>query len=275
MFDVLFHRWLRIPYTLHVQVHRKNKIASETVLFIHGIGNSALAWTDVIDRLPDTVNVIAIDLMGFGESPCPDWAIYDAKTQARSVIATLLRYRVRTKLTIVGHSLGSLVAVEVAKSYPLLVKNLILCSPPFYKVGGTEASRISRDKLLNDLYGLIHRHPEQFVAIAGLAMKLGMLNKAFNVTENNVASYMAALEACIINQTALDDAKTVKKPMTIIHGSLDPVVILGNIKSLIRANKSAHLVSVIAGHEVKGRYVSTVVREVLKAIDSVEYKAKE
>ncbi|MNR34937.1 hypothetical protein D3C85_1527470 [compost metagenome] len=75
---------------------------------------------------------------------------------------------------------------------------------------------------------------------------------------------MAALEACIINQTALDDAKQVNKPMTIIYGSLDPVVILANIKSLIRANPKAHLVSIIAGHEVKGRYVQAVVREIVK-----------
>lgn len=266
MLDTLLHRWLRIPYTLHVQVLRRSKGSKQTILFIHGIGNSALAWADVIERLPDNVNVIAIDLMGFGKSPCPDWAVYDAKTQARSVIATLLRYRVRSKLTIVGHSLGALVAVEVAKNYPSLVNNLVLCSPPFYKISNKATLRVSRDKLLNDLYVLIRRYPEQFVAIAGLAMKLGIVNKAFNVTSENVATYMAALEACIINQTALDDAKKVNRPMTIIYGSLDPVVILANIKNLVRSNSQAHLVSIIAGHEVKGRYVSAVVREVIGAV---------
>ncbi|MNH08536.1 Lipase 3 precursor [compost metagenome] len=267
MLDTLLHRWLRIPYTLHVEVRKKSKASKRTILFIHGIGNSALAWTDVIERLPDNVNVIAIDLMGFGKSPCPDWAVYDAKTQARAVIATLLRYRMRSKLTIVGHSLGALVAVEVAKSYPKLVRNLVLCSPPFYKVNKTGALRISRDKLLSDLYELIQRYPGQFVAIAGLAMKLGIVNKAFNVTSDNVTTYMAALEACIINQTALDDAKRVNAPMTIMHGSLDPVVVLTNIKNLVRSNPQAHLVSIIAGHEVMGRYVPAVVREIVKSSD--------
>lgn len=265
MLDTLLHRWLRIPYTLHVEVRKKSKASKQTILFIHGIGNSALAWTDVIERLPDNVNVIAIDLMGFGKSPCPDWAVYDAKTQARAVIATLLRYRVRSKLTIVGHSLGALVAVEVAKNYPALVSDLVLCSPPFYKVSSKPTLRVSRDKLLNDLYDLIRRYPEQFVSIAGLAMKLGIVNKAFNVTSDNVTTYMAALEACIINQTALDDAKRVNKPMTIIHGSLDPVVVLGNIKSLVQSNPQAHLVSIIAGHEVMGRYVPVVVKEIVKS----------
>lgn len=266
MLDTLLHRWLRIPYTLHVEVLKRSRNSKQTILFIHGIGNSALAWADVIGRLPDGVSVIAIDLMGFGKSPCPSWAVYDAKTQARSVIATLLRYRVRSKLTIVGHSLGALVAVEVAKSYPTLVKNLVLCSPPFYKISEKAILRVSRDKLLGDLYELIRRYPDQFVAIAGLAAKLGVVNKAFSVTSDNVTTYMAALEACIINQTALDDAKKVNKPMTIIHGSLDPVVILANIKSLVRSNPQAHLVSVMAGHEVMGRYVPIVVREIERNI---------
>ena len=65
-------------------------------------------------------------MLGFGQSPRPQWAVYDAKTQARSVIATLLKLRFSTPLTIVGHSLGALVAIEMALRYPLLVKKLFL-----------------------------------------------------------------------------------------------------------------------------------------------------
>jgi hypothetical protein len=55
--------------------------------------------------------------------------------------------------------------------------------------------------------------------------------------------------------------------MTIMHGSLDPVVVLANIKNLIQSNPQAHLVSIIAGHEVMGRYVPAVVKEIVKSLD--------
>lgn len=89
MFDRIIHRWLKIPYTHFTWKHyRKPKKPRATVLFIHGIGNSGDAWKDVIERLPKDVRIISIDLLGFGKSPRPKWAIYNTKTQANAVLAT-------------------------------------------------------------------------------------------------------------------------------------------------------------------------------------------
>src|SRR5438094_99045 len=129
MMSAIIHRWLRLPYTLHVRYNKKPKKPHATVLFIHGLGNTGDAWKEVIDKLPDDIRVISIDLLGFGQSPRPNWAVYNAKTQARSVLATFLKLRLRTPVYVVGHSLGALVGIEVAKRYPLLVKGLVLCSP--------------------------------------------------------------------------------------------------------------------------------------------------
>jgi hypothetical protein len=114
MLYTLLHKYLRIPYALHVHVVRKPRQARATVLFLHGIGTSGAAWDDVVKGLPKDVAVIAVDLLGFGKSPSPEWAKYSAATQARSLIATLLRLNIRQRLIIVGHSMGALVAVETA-----------------------------------------------------------------------------------------------------------------------------------------------------------------
>jgi pimeloyl-ACP methyl ester carboxylesterase len=139
-----------------------------------------------------------------------------------------------------------------------------LCSPPFYRQDIIARKLIPHtDTVLKDLYTALHKYPDQFLKISALAVKYGLVNKSFNVSEDDVHSYMGALEASIINQTSLRDAIALKKPMQIIHGALDPVVIGKNLKVLAKKNTNAKLSVIIAGHEVSGLYVPAV----LKAID--------
>src|SRR5690606_13354373 len=99
-------------------------------VFIHGIGGTGGVWKEVIAKLTvENIRIIVVDLIGFGDSPRPEWAMYSTKFQARSLRSTLLRKGILGKVTIVGHSMGSLVAIDMARRYPLSVKQLILCSP--------------------------------------------------------------------------------------------------------------------------------------------------
>ncbi len=267
MFDQLTHRWLRLPYSLHIRYIKRPHKPKATILFIHGIGNTGAAWDDVIEKLPRDIRIISIDLLGFGDSPAPKWALYNAKTQARAVLATYLKLRILTPVIVVGHSLGSLVAIEMAKRYPLLVKSLVLCSPPLYDVTKESKTKlISSDTILRQLYQAVEKRPDDFVKLSAIAMKYNLINKSFNVTKQNVTYYMAALSSMIINQTSLDDAEKLKVPTTIIRGTLDPFVVTKNLKELEKVNERVSLVSVIAGHEVKGRFVKPVVKVINEQI---------
>lgn len=271
MLDTLTHRLLRIPYSLHVRSIRKPKKPVATVLFIHGIGNTGAAWDSVIAKLPKNVRIVSIDLLGFGESPNPSWAMYNAKTQARSVLATYLKLRIMTPVIIVGHSLGSLVAIEMAKRYPLLIKSMILCSPPLYEsVDATKASRLKTEKILRQLFKAAQNRPEDFLRLSAIAMKFKLINKSFNVTSDNVSTYMATLESMIINQTSLDDARKVAIPTTIIRGTLDPFVVASNLKKLAKENKNIKLNTIIAGHEVKGRFIKPVISVIQKHLNNAK-----
>lgn len=265
MWELLINRWLRVPYTLHIYAKRRPKKPKATVLFLHGIGNSGMAWQEVVDKLPPDIAIISIDLLGFGKSPKPKTAKYNATTQARSVIATLLRAGVTGRLIVVGHSLGALVAVEVAKRYPMLVKSLVLCSPPFY-LGETNDISYKREQRLRRLYKLIQERPEQFVKISALAVKYKLVGKAFSVTTDDVATYMDTLESSILNQTAAYDAIDIKKPTVIIHGQFDSYVIKANLQYVAQRNKNIALKVVAAGHEVRILYVDAVVKQIMSLI---------
>ena len=266
MLDRFIHYWLHIPYALHNRVINAEVKPIATVLFIHGIGNSGHAWNKVIEKLPNDIRVVTIDLLGFGQSPRPAWAVYNAKTQARSVLATLLKLRLRGPVIIVGHSLGSLVAVEVAKRYPVLIRSLILCSPPFYQLYEEEKKFLPRsDEVLKTIYQTVTTYPEQFLQVAAIAMRYKLINAIFNVTKENIDSYMGALEVAIINQTSLEDAKKLRLPITILHGTLDPIVVVRNLKGLVQEGTDVRLIQVAAAHEVKGLFVPAVVKAINQA----------
>lgn len=265
VFDRVIHKYLRLPYMLHSYTQQKPKRSNATVVLLHGIGNSSAAWDQVVKKLPDDLRVISIDLLGHGASPSPRWPRYDASVQARSVMHTLLRINYGRPVVMVGHSMGALVAVEFAKRYPPFVKSLVLCSAPFYIEQPAEQRLPNRNRMLKELYTLLRRHPEKFTNSVALAMKLRLLPASFHVDEGNVDIYMAALEASIINQTAIQDVSHLKKPIQLLHGALDPVVIRNNLEYVCAQNPGASLTSVMAGHEITGLYVQAVIDAITKA----------
>lgn len=250
--DTLWHRWLRVPYTLHTRVYRQPKRYKQTIVLLHGIGNSHKAWSELAPKLPEDTRIIAVDLLGFGDSPRPSWVKYNLTSQARSVFKTLLTLGVRGRVTLVGHSLGSLVSIKIARRYPLFVKRLVLCSPPLYKPEETGKWLMKRDDRLRQIYKAVRKNPAQLLPLVPAAKQLGLLNKAFSVDTDSLETYTATLEASIINQDAYDDVLVLKQPIHLMYGRLDPVLVTKNLKELAAHNTQISVEPVLAGHEVMG-----------------------
>lgn len=262
LINKLWHKWLRVPYTLNVVWFNSPKKPRATVVFIHGIGNNAHAWDEVASILSKDLRVIGVDLLGFGDSPKPEWATYSVTDQARAVGLTLVNLRLTGRIILVGHSLGALVSVAIVKRYPLLVKRLILCSPPFYKPNSQKQA--TYEKILKELYEVASRHPDELVDLSPLAAKAGLANRSLDINRDNVASYIASLRSSIINQKSMVDAESMKVPTRIIYGVWDPVVVGKNIVYLSKVNKHITTKKIMASHEIVGKYVSVVASEVEK-----------
>jgi pimeloyl-ACP methyl ester carboxylesterase len=99
-------------------------VQAPVLVLIHGLGDEADTWRRVFVPLSQDYRVIAIDLPGFGRSaeprrPCTV-AFY-----AR-VVAGLLQVLAIPRATLVGSSLGALVAQRLALAAPHLVERLVL-----------------------------------------------------------------------------------------------------------------------------------------------------
>jgi len=82
-----------------------------SLVLIHGITESHLAWEPLVESLASAHQVLAVDLRGHGHSV--DIYGYDPQTYARDVIETAEAVGVENPL-VVGHSLGGVVATAYA-----------------------------------------------------------------------------------------------------------------------------------------------------------------
>jgi lipase len=111
--------------SLHAGVWEPTDAAPEvpTVLLVHGVTASHLAWPFVVDRLPG-VRVIAPDLRGRGRSNGIEGSAGMAAHAAD--LAALLDAVGVDRAVVVGHSMGGFVSIVFSHRYPERVSRVLL-----------------------------------------------------------------------------------------------------------------------------------------------------
>ncbi|HEY2004568.1 MAG TPA: alpha/beta hydrolase [Candidatus Saccharimonadia bacterium] len=260
----LIHKALKRPYPLHV---RLDSGKGRTVLLLHGLGASGRAWEHVVRELEGApVRLVVLDMLGFGDSPKPTdpWVNYSAEDQARAVIRALKRHRVRGPITIVGHSMGCLVAVEVATMRPRLVRDLLLYEPPFY-VGLPPKNKYRlRLKAYFVLFNAILKRPPKDPEGFRRIQRLIGRRYHFELTPENWVPFERSLRNAIMQQTALTDLKGLRTPTQILYGTRDRLVI-NDKKNLFFNGEAEHITSdqVREQHRITPRASGVIAKLVL------------
>ena len=107
-----------------IQVFYERTGAGQPILLIHGLGSSVRDWEFQVPAFAPQYEVIAADLRGHGRSAKPRGRY--RVPQFAADMAGLLRALDVAPAHIVGLSLGGMVALELALSYPDLVRSLIM-----------------------------------------------------------------------------------------------------------------------------------------------------
>lgn len=120
---------------------------AHTFLLLHGIGMGRSVYLDVVQRLDG--RVIALDLPGFGEAPEPTRTL--TMERHADLVAAYLRHVNAGPVVVLGHSMGSQIAAELAARHPSLVEGVILAGPTVDKAARNVAAQARY--LLTDLVG--------------------------------------------------------------------------------------------------------------------------
>lgn len=153
-----------------VQYHYRRTGSGSALLLLHGIAASAYSYRDLVPRLEEGVETIAVDLLGFGFSErSSQYADYRVPVQAERLVRLLDRLGI-DRFSICGHSFGSIVAAEMIRLVPERVERLVFVSPvtrfeppPWYMRNGIAL------RLVCLLSWLLVKRPDKFEEVLGRA----------------------------------------------------------------------------------------------------------
>lgn len=246
LFDIAWHKWLRRPYQLAVS----DSGQGHTVVLLHGVGASGAVWWALKAQLEASGwRVIVPDLLGFGDSPKPQWPEYRVQDHARQVVAALRRLRIKGPVTLVGHSMGCLVSAHIAAMHPKLVKRLVLYEPPLYADDPEFRSHMKRREHYFALYEFIAAHPQLAFLRAHFFWRIAKRIVGLHLSEEMWAPFQRSLRNTIMQQTAYRELHSISVPTDIIHGRFDLIVTRSELRKMYRENRNItwHTVSDVHG----------------------------
>ncbi len=107
------------------QMYIRKVGSGQPMLLLHGLSGSHRYWQNFETKFSHQFEMTMPDLVGFGNSKWPDSG-YTMEEQ----IDSLKKGFPDGKFVLIGHSLGSLIAIEIAKRFPEKIEKLVLLSPP-------------------------------------------------------------------------------------------------------------------------------------------------
>ena len=118
------------------------------VLLLHGLAASWRYWRRGFSDLASQHTLYLPDLLGFGRSPKPR-GDYSLSMHANAVSQLLTT--VSEPVTLVGHSMGALVALQLYARYPERIRHVVLIGLPFFPARELAERSFSRLSYMNRL----------------------------------------------------------------------------------------------------------------------------
>lgn len=271
-FDRFWHKTLRRPYVLYSRT--SGSPDNPTIVLLHGIAASSDDWRAVVKSLERDYYCITIDLLGFARSPKPQWADYTLDLHVQSVAHTIRAMHVSSEFILAGHSMGSFIATRYARIHKRRIRRLLLLSPPVYPPLNsiTKKAALRRTDWLLQLYRFLRTHPPMSQKTMKNISHLMLLPLSVQKDQETWVPFTRSLEHCIEQQTISQDIAGLSLPIDVFYGSLDLVVIPGNVEALgVQTNVSLHK---FRGNHNMGRTYAKTVASVLTRTTSPSKRRK-
>jgi pimeloyl-ACP methyl ester carboxylesterase len=234
------------------------------VVFLHGGAQNAHTWDTVALALGRPA--LAIDLPGHGHSDWRDNGAYSPASMADDVAVVIAAHAPAARV-VVGMSLGGLSAMELAARHPHLVRALVM-------VDITPGVNAQKTKAITDFVDgpqsfasfddLLARTIEHNPTRSESSLRRGILHNARQLEDGSWqwrydrSSHARAAPTDASPTTAplttlWDDFASIRCPLTVVRGSLSPVVDDDDIAEARRRQPDVEIEVVDgAGHSVQG-----------------------
>lgn len=236
------------------------------LVLLHGLGNNHKSWHYVLKALDYTrFSVYVPDLLGFGDAPKPD-VDYSPAVHAKAVIATIDKLGLKD-IILAGHSMGSNVAIEVARQRPELISQLVLLGAPLYKSlprrkKWKQFFRV--EKLYFTIFELLRANPTMTIKGSEYAQKMLPLLHGMEITDETWVPFRRSLNNTIMQVESYKAVQKLQTPTLVIYGMLDIFVSKSNLHRAVRGNKKyLRFKTVLGPHEItplQGKKIAKTLR---------------
>ncbi|KAJ6071437.1 hypothetical protein N7499_009451 [Penicillium canescens] len=197
------------------------------VFFIHGLGGSTSYFYPLVAKLQPTHSLHLLDLEGHGLSPTSALSTISIASFAQDFYHMSQVAGVNQGVTVIAHSMGSLVALKLALEYPELVSKLILMGPPPSPLpeAGSQASYaraalVRKQGMLGVVDAIIQAglstYVQQTNPLAVAAVRISLLSQ-------DAEGYAKACAALAGSAGETLDVKSLRIPVSFVTGEEDKV----------------------------------------------------
>jgi pimeloyl-ACP methyl ester carboxylesterase len=202
--------------------------ATETIVFLHGLGGSQSTWASVLGHFAEHYRIVAVDLPGHGASdkPSPDSTDYSIPGLATKLGEVLEKLEL-SPAVLIGHSLGGATALQLALDRPKLVRALALVDSAALgsEISGELLDRVESEPSRDEARRLL----ELFFQDRRFVLERGIdeMYAARNAPGADIAVKAIAANAFTRrgqNLVLADRISELEVPLLVIWGELDRVI---------------------------------------------------
>lgn len=240
----------------------------EPVVFLHGMAGSHRYWFDIAKVMDEKYQLVLPDLLGFGRSPKPRDSDYSYETHVKAILKALVDKKIKYPFTIVGHSMGTLIALRLAAEYPKLVTKVVLVNPVFFDNKKEALNTFNKAYRAPSwlFYGPLCNFACKIVCTPKPSAKLfyRMLypNLPRQVTDDvpyhTYTSYSLTMKHIIFEQNYKNDFKKVKAPTIILYGKHDKALKIEKLQCV--KQKNLKIVELAGGHHLPIHHAKEVAK---------------
>ncbi len=248
--------------------------AGDAVVVLHGQISTHGYMRDVVNLIKDKKTVYSFDLLGFGDSPRPRLAAYSVAQHVKSLHATLIDAKVKTPFIIVGHSMGSQLALAYAAAYPTDVKALVISGLPLFEGPKTAYIQmgamnpriewILKGKRARLLRVLTRIAEPTTMKIAGI---IGNSDYPTHVVRESVrhswVSFKRSMENVVIGYDAFTDIKKITQPIKFIFANEDTINRNAKLKLAPYLSLNHTFIMLTGSHQIPLEHPKIIAEQVL------------
>ncbi len=256
----------------------RSRGSNNFLIFLHGFSSNLTAWRNeraFFHKLG--IPTLAVDLRGHGKSDRPN-SLEDYKVEkfAKDIRAILKKEKI-SKIVLIGHSFGGMIAITFHKLYPNVSKGYVLVSTSCKTPRGVKAffkKFSSTIYFLNGILTKIRLYGTKFThtnyKFFRKTKDRNIIRIIWNMLKTSLKSWLFTFEN-IADFDEVGVLKTIKKPVLIIEGAEDSILDIYNSRKLHELIRSSELKLIPkADHIILSTHSSEIEEEIYDFIKNIK-----